>query len=328
MKAVLVQSPGSADQLSLGEVSEPIMGDHQILIRVKACGVNRADILQREGKYPPPEGESSIMGLEVSGVVEQAGPDCTRFYPGDKVFALLAGGGYAEYVVVDERLAMPLPGTLSFEAAAGVAEVFLTAHQALSFVAGLQPHETVLIHAGASGVGTAAIQLAKIKGANSIITAGSDQKIEFCKALGANYGINYKEEPAFDQLVQEYTEGRGVDVILDPIGASYFRQNLNAVGMDGRWVVLALMGGTRLTEVSLVKILTKRITISGSTLRARSLDYKASLVGDFVAQFLHHFDNGSLKPVIDRVFHWREAAQAHRYMEQNRNTGKIVLNGM
>ena len=328
MKAILVKSPGSADQLHQGEVATPDMNDHQILMKVKACGINRADILQREGKYPPPQGESNIIGLEVAGMVKEVGAACTRFKPGDKVFALLAGGGYAEYVAVDERLAMPIPEGLSFEEAAGVAEVFLTAHQTLFFVAGLKKHENILIHAGASGVGTAAIQLARLVGAKTLITAGSNEKVEFCRAMGADHGVNYQQSPAFDQWVKECTNGRGADVILDPVGASYFERNLNAIGMDGRWIILALMGGAKVPEVKLAKVLMKRITISGSTLRARTLDYKAALVEDFTAKFLDHFARKSLKPVIDRVFPWSKVAQAHIYMEQNRNMGKIVLKGV
>ena len=328
MKAILVKSPGDASQLYLGDANTPTIRPDQLLIKVKACGVNRADILQRQGKYPPPKGESEIIGLEVAGVVEEVGSACTRFQKDDKVFALLAGGGYAEYVVVDERLVMPIPPGLDFEQAAGVAEVFLTAHQVLFFVAALKPGDSALIHAGASGVGTAAIQLCKAVGAKAIVTAGSPEKIEFCRQLGASYGINYKSEPDFSSKVLEYTGGSGVNVIIDPIGASYFEPNLSAIAMDGRWVLLAAMGGAKVPNANLAKILIKRVTLSGSTLRARDLAYKAALVEDFTKRFLTQFETGELKPVIDRIFDWKDAPKAHGYMEQNQNKGKIILNGM
>lgn len=328
MKAILTKSPGEADQLYLGETSTPAADPGQLLIKVKASGVNRADILQRQGKYPPPKGESEIIGLEISGVVEEVGSDCTRYKKGDRVFALLAGGGYAEYVAIDERLVMPVPSDLSFEEAAGIAEVFLTAHQVLFLVAQLKQDEVALIHAGASGVGTAAIQLCRSAGAVVIVTAGSDEKVKFCQALGAEHGINYKTESDFATRIMEYTNGHGADVIIDPVGAAYFDRNLEAVAPDGRWVLLAAMGGAKVQQANLAKLLMKRVTLSGSTLRARSKSYKATLVHDFAERFLPQFETGQLKPVIDRVFEWQDVAEAHTYMEQNKNMGKIVLNGM
>ncbi|TRX48582.1 NAD(P)H-quinone oxidoreductase [Fulvivirga sp. M361] len=325
MKAILLKSPGRADNLYIGEAPTPQISNRQLLIKVRSCGVNRADILQREGKYPPPKGESPIIGLEVSGVVEEVGGECERFQAGDHVVALLAGGGYAEYVAVDESLVMPVPAGLSFEEAAGIAEVFITAYQALFYIAKLEKGQTALIHAGASGVGTAAIQLCHSIGAKSIVTAGSTEKIRFCEALGASSGINYRDTPAFDGHVLEHTGGKGADVIIDPIGASYFDRNLKAIATDGRWVLLAAMGGAKVPEMNLGKLLVKRVSLTGSTLRSRDSTYKARLVRQFSEQFLNSFESGALKPVIDQVFPWEEVAKAHRYMEQNRNTGKIIL---
>lgn len=324
MKAIIVESPGGADQLKMGEFPTPQPTAKELLVKVKATALNRADIFQREGKYPPPKGESPLLGLEMAGVVEQAGNACHTYQVGDRVSALLPSGGYAEYVVVPEALAIPIPENLSFEQAVAIPEVFLTAYQALFWIGNLQQDETVLIHAGASGVGTAAIQLAKIAGATVIITAGTDQKVEYCRQLGAAHGINYKQDD-FAENVLIFTENKGVDMIIDFVGASYWQQNISAIALDGRWVILATLGGAKIEQVNLRKLFAKRVQLTCSTLRSRELAYKIDLTQEFAYHHLPHFATGELQPVVDRVFSWYDVVAAHRYMEANQNIGKIVL---
>jgi tumor protein p53-inducible protein 3 len=326
MKAINIISQ-KGPSIEIGEVPTPQLGPNQILIKVKAAGINRADLLQKEGKYPPPPGASELLGLEVSGVLEEVGHGVNRFKKGDRVFALLAGGGYAEYVAVHEGSVMLLPNNLSFEEGAGIAEVFLTAHQALNWLGQMKADDHVLVHAGASGVGTAAIQLASLAGANVFVTAGSQEKIEYCKSLGAVDGVNYKTTKDLAGDLKTLTGGKGFDIILDFIGAPYAEVNTKVIAVDGRWILLAFMGGIN-AELNLASVLMKRIQLKGSTLRARTNDYKARLVEDFSNQYLKQFTDGTLRPVIDKVFDWNDAEAAHQYMENNLNKGKIILNGM
>ncbi|QCR23400.1 NAD(P)H-quinone oxidoreductase [Pontibacter sp. SGAir0037] len=323
MKAILVRQPGGPEQLQLGEYEKPVPKPNELLVKVHATALNRADTLQREGKYPPPKGASPLLGLEIAGVVEESGENCSRFRTGDKVFGLLPGGGYAEFAVIDEAMAMPLPENLSMEQAAAIPEVFLTAYQALFWIGDLQAGERVLVHAGASGVGTAAIQLAKAKQAEVLVTA-SEKKIQACLDLGASKAINYKEQ-AFLNEVMQYTKSEGVDLIVDFIAGPYFSNNIDCLGLDGRLVLLASLGGGKVENFDLRKVLSKRLQISGSTLRSRTRDYQVQLTRDLSAFALPLFQSGQLKPVIDSVFSWQDVAEAHRYMEQNGNIGKIVL---
>lgn len=322
MRAVLVREPGGPEVLEFGEVPRPEPGLHEVLVRVKAASVNRADILQRQGKYPPPPGASPILGLDIAGVVEALGPEVRRWRPGDRVFGLLSGGGYAEYATIHEELAMPIPEALSFEEAAAIPEVFLTAYQALFWLGRLRSGEWVLIHAGASGVGTAAIQLARDRGAHVAVTAGSPEKIKACMALGAEITVNYKEEP-FGEAVSRAIGG--VDLIVDFVGAPYWKTNLEILRTDGRLVLLATLGGGRVPDFDLRVLLRKRLTLMGSTLRNRDLDYKIRLTREFADYALPRFASGRLKPVIDSIFPWEKVADAHRRMEANENIGKIVL---
>ncbi|MCX2738556.1 NAD(P)H-quinone oxidoreductase [Pontibacter anaerobius] len=323
MKAILVKQPGGPEQLILGEYEQPLPAPTELLVKVHATALNRADTLQRQGKYPPPKGASPILGLEIAGEVVEAGINCTRYKKGDKVFGLLPGGGYAAYAVIEEAMAMPVPENLSMEEAAAIPEVFLTAWQALVWLGKLQAGERALIHAGASGVGTAAIQLARALKAEVLVTA-SEWKLHACKELGANKAINYKEVP-FEDEVLAYTNNEGVDVIVDFIAGPYFNQNLECLRTDGRLVILASLGGGKVDGVDLRKILTKRLQVIGSTLRSRSKDYQLKLTEDMSRFALPLFKEGKLKPVVDSVYSWEEAAEAHRYMEQNKNIGKIVL---
>lgn len=323
MKAILIREFGGPEQLYLGEWEMPVPGTGELLVKVAATALNRADTLQRQGKYPPPPGVSPILGLEMAGTVAERGPGCSRFEVGDPVCALLAGGGYAEYVVIPETMAIPVPENWTMEQAAAMPETFLTAFQALDWLAKLQPGETLLVHAAASGVGTAALQLARAKGAAVLATA-SATKHEACLELGAARVIDYKTE-SFESVVREHTEGRGVDVVLDFLAAPYFQGNLNSLALDGRLVMLALMGGVQAGEVNLANILRKRLHIMGSTLRNRTAQYKAALTHDFSEFALPLFRAGTMAPVVDSVWNWEEAAAAHRFMEENRNIGKIIL---
>ena len=323
MKAVIIESFGGPEQLSLGEWEKPQPTQNQILVKVNTTALNRADTLQRRGAYPPPAGASPILGLEIAGEVAKVGAGVTQWQPGDRVFGLVPGGGYAEYAVIHEAMAMPIPSGLTFEQAAAIPEVFLTAYQAMKWLADVQPGETLLIHAGASGVGTAALQLAQAMEVQTIVTA-SAPKHQTCLDLGAALAIDYKTED-FQQKAMEFTEGKGVDAIIDFIAAPYFHQNIDALATDGRMVILALMGGMNVDGFNLGKVLRKRLKVMGSTLRARSLDYQIRLNQDLKAFAIPLIEQGKIKPIIDSVFDWAQAAEAHQYMEANKNTGKVVL---
>ncbi len=324
MEAILITSPGGAEQLHIGIWETPVPQPHEILVKVAATAVNRADILQREGKYPPPQGASPILGLEMSGEVVATGSAVRKWKQGDLVFGLLPGGGYAEFAVIHEDMALPVPEHFSLTEAAAIPEVFLTAYQALQWLAHLQSGEQVLIHAGASGVGTAAIQLARQLEASQIIVTASASKHQICLDLGADQAIDYKSVD-FQEAVLQHTDGQGVDVILDFIAAPYFVKNIQSLRRDGRLVLLASLGGGKIKDFDLRLLLQKRLQVIGSTLRARALDYQIQLTRDFSQFAMPLFSNGRLKPVIDRIFAWHEVREAHRYMESNQNAGKIVL---
>ena len=323
MKAITVKSPGDANQLQITEVPDPQLGPGQVLVHVAATALNRADILQREGKYPPPAGVTDILGLEMAGTVIDTADDVTDFEVGDNVCALLSGGGYAQQIAVDAGMLLKLPERMSFTKAAAVPEVFITAFQALHRIADLRADETVLVHAGASGVGTAAIQLALNAGAKVVVTA-SGMKHQHLLDLGAARCIDYRTEDFADAVLDE-TDGKGADVILDFVGGAYFEQNLRAAALDGRIVSLAALGGARVEGISLAPILRKRLQITGTTLRSRSKAYKQSLLTDFRARVWPHFADRSLRAVVDTIYDWEDVAEAHKYMESNANVGKIVL---
>lgn len=320
----MISSPGDAGQLSIGTWQTPVPEQHEILVKVAATALNRADILQREGKYPPPEGASPILGLEISGEVVETGKNVSRWKAGDKVFGLLPGGGYAAYAVIHEDMAMPVPENLNFEQAAAIPEVFLTAYLALQWLAHLQPQEKLLIHAGASGVGTAAIQLATHMQAGQIIVTASAAKHQLCLDLGAHHAIDYKAVN-FQEEVWQYTRQEGVDIIIDFVAAPYLNKNIRCLRRDGRLVLLALLGGRKADGFDLGQVLQKRLQLIGSTLRSRSLDYQINLTRDFANYALPKFQHQQLMPVIDTVFDWQDVQKAHRYMESNQNAGKIVL---
>lgn len=322
MKAVLVNE--KTQELLIGDAETPQLNDDELLIRVKATGLNRADLLQKRGLYPPPKGASPILGLEASGVIEKVGSHVSGWQVGDRVFSLLPGGGYAEYVTVPAEMAMRIPEGMSFEEAAAIPEVFFTAYLNLFKLGGLKAGQTVLVHAGASGVGTAAIQLIREAGATSIITAGSEEKRKACQALGAAHAIDYKDGP-FAPKVKDATKGAGVDIILDFIGAPYFKQNLEVLNLDGRLIIIGTMGGVNVEEVNLGFLLAKRLQVIGTALRSQKPQDKIELTQEFSAFALERLKDGRLKPIIDSVWNWKEVQKAHDHMESNRNTGKIIL---
>ncbi|MGZ5445856.1 MAG: NAD(P)H-quinone oxidoreductase [Thermoanaerobaculia bacterium] len=315
MRAILVTETHA---LQSGDASRPPLGPHDVRIDVRATAVNRADLLQRAGRYPPPPGASEILGLECAGVVSEVGPDVRGWSVGDRAMALLAGGGYAEEVVVDAGSAMRVPDALSDEEAAAIPEVFLTAFLNLFLLARLRDGETVLIHGGGSGVGTAATTLAKLAGARVIVTAGSREKCERCLAHGADIAIDYREEDFVERA-------RGANVILDHIGARYLPRDLDALATDGRVVIIGSMGGERVAEVDVVKLLGKRAQIIGSTLRSRSVEDKAAIVEAFLARFGADLEAGRIRPVIHTVLPLERADDAHDLMEASEHFGKIVL---
>jgi tumor protein p53-inducible protein 3 len=324
VKAVLMSGYGDSDVLHIGEVPDLKAGPGELLVRVRATALNRADLLQRRGLYPPPPGASEVLGLEMAGEVAAVGEGVSGWRVGDRVCALLPGGGYAQYAVIPAGMAMPVPDSFTFEQAAAIPEVFLTAYLNLFWLGDLKPGEWVLIHAGASGVGTAAIQLVREAGGHSLVTAGSAEKLQRCLELGAQAGWNY-HDGSFAQFVAEQTDGRGVDIILDFVGAPYFQDNLKSLAVDGRLVVIGTMGGTTVDRLDLGFLLGRRLQIIGTALRSRSVEEKMRLTQAFIEFAGPRFADGRLVPIVDSVFPWTEVAEAHRYMEANRNIGKIVL---
>lgn len=321
----MIEEYGSPEVLQLKEIPnlEPSRGE--VRVKIHATALNRADVEQRKGNYPPPiRSEYEIPGLEFAGVVEKLGAEVSKWQLGDRVFGLLSAGGYAEQVLTHERMLMPIPPNLTFEQAAAIPEVFFTAYDALIDKADFSAGDTVLIHAGASGVGTAAIQLALVMGASSILTTSrSAWKLEKCLQLGATNAIN-TDEAQFDSFVLEATASRGVDIILDFVGADYLEKNLNAAALEGRIVQIATLSGAN-AQINLQKVMSKRLRLQGTTLRSRSIERKMTLTQKFAKAMLPLFADGRLKPLIDRSFQMKEVVEAHRYMENNSNFGKIVL---
>ncbi len=323
MEAIIRTGDGGPEVLQLSEVPAPKPTATQLLVDVHATALNRADLIQRRGGYPPPPGDSDILGLEIAGTVAAVGRAVEGVSEGDRVFGLVGGGGYAAQAVIDYRMAMPIPDRWRFEEAAAVPEVFFTANENIFTLGELAAGETILIHAGGSGVGTAGIQISHHAGANVFVTAGTSEKIHKCKTLGAIEGINYKTAD-FVAEIEHLTGGEGVDVVLDFIGAPYLEQNLSILKTKGRLLQVGLIGGAT-AEIDLGTLMRKRLKIIGSVMRPESIDEKIAITQRFVDRWLPELKNGTLKPVIDSVFPLAEARQAHTYMEANRNFGKIIL---
>lgn len=323
MYAIVVDDAHEDKRLEWLKVDAPALKADEAAVDVHATALNRADLAQRAGNYPPPSGASEILGLEMAGTVRQLGADAKGFSVGDRVCALLTGGGYAEQVTVPTGMLMPIPQGWTLEQAAAMPEVYFTAYLNLFMEAGAKPGEAVLIHGGASGVGTAAIQLAAASGCRVYATAGTADKCRVCSELGAEIAVNYKEED-FAARLRDHTGGDGVDVILDMVGASYLQRNVNLLGTGGRIVFIATLGGPR-GELDIRKLMAKRATLKGSTLRARPLAEKLRIKQELMDRFWPHFESGRIKPVIDSVYPIQEVEQAHARMAENRNIGKIVL---
>jgi putative PIG3 family NAD(P)H quinone oxidoreductase len=323
MRVVTAPGPGGPEVLTLSTGPVPAPGPGEVLIRVAAAGVNRPDVLQREGKYPPPPGASPVLGLEVAGTIAALGPDVTTWAVGDPVCALLAGGGYAEYAVAPAAQCLRVPEGLSLIEAAAVPETFFTVWANVFQRGRLQAGESFLVHGGTSGIGTTAIQLAHAFGARVFATAGSDEKCAACRDLGADVAINYRTADFVD-VVKTETQGQGVNVILDMVGGPYVQRNLKALAVEGRLVQIAFLQGSR-QEIDLMPLMLKRLTLTGSTLRSRSVEEKGAIARELEARVWPLLASGRVKPVIHATFPLDQAAEAHRLMESSRHVGKIVL---
>jgi putative PIG3 family NAD(P)H quinone oxidoreductase len=322
MRAIVISSPGSPGVLRLEERPRPVVGPRDVLVRVEAAGVNRPDIMQRLGRYPPPPGASDVPGLEIAGVVENTGPEARRFSRGDHVCALVAGGGYAELCAVPEPQCLPIPSGLDAVHAAAVPETYFTVWTNLFQRARLAAGEWVLVHGGTSGIGTTAIQLARAFGAMPIATASTDNKCAACEELGAR-AINYRTTD-FVPAVREITGGRGANVILDIIGADYLARNLDCLAIDGRIVQIGLQGGAK-TQINLALLMQRRATLTGSTLRPRSPDEKGLIARDLESHVWPLLAAGTVAPRVHAVFPLERAADAHRCLESGSVVGKVVL---
>lgn len=320
MKAVVISQPGAASVLKIMDRPDPVAGPGMVLIEVKAAGVNRPDVAQRQGRYPAPEGVvADIPGLEVAGVITACGSDVKRWKVGDQVCALIAGGGYADLVAVTEGQCLPIPEGLDFAAAAGLPETIFTVWHNVFQRAKLQAGETLLVHGGSSGIGITAIQLAKAMGAKVIVTVGNEEKGTACLALGAEQYVDYKTQD-FEEVLRQ----SGIDVILDMVGGPYFDKNLNLLNPDGRLVYINAMQGSQV-PLELWKVMQKRITITGSTLRARDSGFKIALAAEIEQSVWPVLSSGAFKPVIYRTFPFSQAAVAHEIMERSEHIGKIIL---
>ena len=323
MKAITIPTPGDADALVLTEVPTPDMGPGEVLVQVAAAGVNRADLMQRQGFYPPPTGASTYPGLEVSGTISALGPDVTDWAVGDQVCALLSGGGYAEQVAVPATQLLPVPKGISLIEAAALPEVTNTVWSNLLMTANLQPGETILIHGGSSGIGTMAIQLARAVGARVAVTAGSADKLEACGALGAEILVNYRQQD-FVAVLAEATQGHGADVILDNIGAKYLARNVSALAVKGRLVIIGLQGGAT-AELDINALLRKSAAVIATSLRGRPAAEKAAIVAAVREHVWPLIEAGTVRPVVYRTFPLAQAADAHRELEASANVGKVLL---
>ena len=319
--AIDEQHPDAA--LHIAQCRIPEISATQVLVKVSAFGVNRADLLQRAGHYPPPSGESDILGLEVCGSIVSLGEQVTGWQPGERVCAIVAGGGYAQYIAIEASHLMRVPDNLSDAEGAGLAEVFLTAFQAMRSIAKLQQGQKALIHAGASGVGIAATQLCRLWGVETAVTASSAEKLAVCEAQGASLLINYTEQDFVSEIRQHWPAG--VNAVLDMVAGDYVNRNLNVMSMDGIMVYLAMMGGRFAEKLDVAKLLAKRVTITGSTLRNRSTEYKAQLVAAFTQSCLPAFASGELQVVIDRVYGVEDINACHATMQRNATMGKLVV---
>ena len=324
MICIEISASGPPDVLRPVERPDPVPGDGEVLIRVAAAGVNRPDVMQRRGAYPPPPGASDLPGLEVAGTIERCGPGVEDWRVGDRVCALVAGGGYATRCVAPAAQCLPVPPPLDMVGAAALPETFFTVWTNVFDRGGLRAGESALFHGGASGIGTTAIQLAAARGARVFATAGSDQKCRLCEQLGAERAINYRSTDFVD-AVRALTEGRGVDLVLDIVGGSYVARNLTVLAMDGRLVQIGFMEGEPTASVDFRRVLGRRLTITGSTLRPRTVEEKGQIAAALRREVWPLIEHGVVKPIVYRTFPLTQAAEAHRLMESSTHAGKIVL---
>lgn len=325
MKAVLLDGFGGIDVLRVGEAEKPSPKKNQVLIKVKATSINGPDVAQREGKYPPPAGESEILGVEVAGVIEELGESVKGWNIGDKVMTLVGGGGYAEYAVAYANHLIAIPDNLSFEEAACICESYITAYSNVFMFGKLENNQYVILHGGGGGVNTAAIQICKaLVPDTKLIVTSPPEKMEKIKEIGADLVINYKETPDFSKIVKEYTEKRGVDVILDCIGAAYLEPNIKSLTYTGRLVVIGVLSGIK-AELNLALLMVKRQQIIGSVLRSRSIEEKGEIVKSFTENVIPKIEDGTIKPLIHKVFTIDEVVDAHRTMAEDTHFGKIVM---
>jgi putative PIG3 family NAD(P)H quinone oxidoreductase len=323
MRAVTATEPGGPDVLTVSELPDPEPGPGEVVIDVAATAVNRADLLQRQGHYPPPPGASEVIGLECSGTVSAVGDGVEQWQVGDAVCALLAGGGYAEKVAVPAGQVMPVPSGVDLETAAALPEVACTVWSNVSMVAHLQPGETLLVHGGAGGIGTFAIQLAAALGVTVVTTAGSEAKLEVCRSLGADLAVNYREQD-FVEEVKSFTDGRGADVVLDNMGASYLGRNVSALATQGRLVIIGMQGGSK-GELDINALLRKRGAVIATALRSRPVPEKAAICAAVVEHVWPLVADGRVKPVVHARYPLAEAARAHADVEDSANVGKVLL---
>jgi len=323
MIAIEIREPGEPDVLVPVERPKPVPADGEVLIRVAAAGVNRPDVFQRRGRYAPPPGASDIPGLEVSGTIEALGPGVSGVAVGDAVCALVSGGGYAEYCVAPAPQCLPVPRGMDVVTAAAIPETFFTVWTNVFQRGRLQPGESLLVHGGSSGIGTTAIQLAKARGSRVFATAGTPDKCAACERLGAERCVDYRTGD-FVAVIRELTGGRGVDVVLDMVGADYFARNLDVLAVEGRLVEIATLHGVK-AEVNLQAIMGRRLTITGSTLRPRPVADKAAIATELRQHVWPLLEAGTVKPIVHATFRLRDAAEAHRVMESSVHTGKLLL---
>ncbi len=323
MRAIEIVTTSAGNELKLAEIPKPSPAEHQVLIKVAAAGINRPDLMQRQGLYPPPPGASEILGLEIAGTVVETGSGVADLKLGDKVCALLTGGGYAEYCLASAACCLQIPQGYSFVQAAALPETFFTVWSNVFDRGRLQAGETLLVHGGTSGIGTTATQLAKAFGSRVYVTAGNEEKCRRCLELGADAAINYKQQD-FVESINDLTTGKGVDVILDMVGGDYFPRNLKCLAVEGRLLQIAIQNGAK-SEINLWTIMSKRLTITGSTLRARDDVFKGQIAGQLHEKVWPLLETGIIAPLIDSLFPLAEAEQAHARMTGNQHIGKIIL---
>ncbi|MDY0267468.1 NAD(P)H-quinone oxidoreductase [Trichloromonas sp.] len=325
MRAVVMDGFGGVEVMRVDEVPKPTPKENEVLIKVAATTINRPDLVQRQGKYPPPPGDSEILGLEVSGIIESVGSAVSEWKPGDRVLALVGGGGYAEYAVAYANHVMPMPASMSFEEAACVCESYITAFLNVFMIGDLKNGQTAILHGGGGGVNTAALQLANAltPQAKKIVTT-HPSKLERVKQLGADLVIDYTTTPDFSEAVKEFTNKKGVDLILDHVGAKYLGPNMNSLGYKGKLVVIGVISGIK-AELNLALMMVKRQQIIGSVLRSRPVSEKGEIIAEFTKRALPNFADRTIVPIIEKVFSINEVVEAHRMMEEDKHFGKIVL---